>query len=272
MNKSVIRKPVLTLACVSAILAGSSAVGVQAQRAGDDWCRDENRGGDRASVCEVREFTVAATAGTLGVAGTNGGIEVTGESRGDVHILAKVTATADTQQRARAIADAVQLKPTLELVQAEGPRTQNGEGWSVSYRLNVPRALNISLNTTNGGITVRDVESKVEFRTTNGGVKLSGLSGDVHGQTTNGGVDIDLEGTAWIGEGLDVQTTNGGVKIAVPDNYSARLEASTNNGGFHSDFGNIERNRSRDISLQLGGGGAPIKVRTSNGGVRIMKK
>ena len=273
MNGSFIRTPALALACAGAILAGSSGVRVRAQQPGDDWCREERGGRDRASFCEVREFTVAATAGTLGVSGTNGGISVQGESRGDVHILAKITATAETEQQARAIAGAVQLKPTLDRVQAEGPRTQNREGWSVSYRISVPRALNLSLDTTNGGIVVRDVESKIDFRTTNGGVKLSGLSGDVHGQTTNGGVDIDLDGTAWIGDGLEVQTTNGGVKIAVPDNYSARLEASTNNGGVHSDFGGMTRDRSdRDINVQLGGGGAPIKIRTSNGGVRVTKK
>jgi DUF4097 and DUF4098 domain-containing protein YvlB len=274
MNSSVIRTPALALVCGLGLLAGAGPARLHAQQSSDDWCREERGNRDRANVCEVREFTVAATAGTLAVAGTNGGISVQGESRGDVHIQAKVTATAETQQRAKALADSVQLTPTLDRVEARGPRTENREGWSVSYRLSVPRALNISLRTTNGGIVVRDVESKVEFHTTNGGVKLSGLSGDVQGQTTNGGVDIDLEGTAWIGEGLDVQTTNGGVKIAVPDNYSARLEASTNNGGVHSDFGGMsrDRDRDRDINVQLGGGGAPIKVRTSNGGVRITKK
>jgi hypothetical protein len=272
MNRFVIRTPALALVCASGILAGAGPARLHAQQTTDDWCREERGNRDRANVCEVRQFTVAATAGTLAVAGTNGGISVEGESRGDVHILAKVTATAETQQRAKAIADSVQLTPTLDRVEAEGPRTQNGEGWSVSYRLSVPRALNLSIKTTNGGIVIRDVESKVDFRTTNGGVKLSGLSGDVHGQTTNGGVDIDLEGSAWIGDGLDVQTTNGGVKIAVPDNYSAQLEASTNNGGFHSDFGGIARSQDRDLNLRLGGGGAPIKVRTSNGGVRVTKK
>ena len=218
MNRLEIRTRALALVCISAILGGAGAARVQAQQSGDDWCREERGNRDRANVCEVREFTVAATAGTLAVAGTNGGISVQGESRGDVHIWAKVTATAETPQRAKAIADSVQLTPTLDRVEAQGPRSENREGWSVSYRLSVPRALNVSLRTTNGGIVVRDVESKVEFRTTNGGVKLSGLSGDVQGQTTNGGVDIDLDGTAWIGEGLDVQTTNGGVKVSVPDN------------------------------------------------------
>src|SRR5215207_691611 len=197
MNRFVIRKPMLAAACAVVLLVPAGSTRVMAQQGNDDWCSQDRWGRDRAGVCEIREFTVAATGGTLEVSGTNGGISVEGESRGDVRILAKVVATAETQQRAKMIADAVQLAPTLDRVQADGPRNlQNREGWSVSYRISVPRALNLSLRTSNGGITVREVESKVTFRTSNGGVKLIGLSGDVRGQTSNGGVDIDLEGTA----------------------------------------------------------------------------
>jgi hypothetical protein len=272
MNRFVIRTPALALVCASALAGGSARL--IAQQSNADWCSEDRQSRDRATVCDVREFTVPATAGTLAISGANGGINVEGESRGDVRILAKVVATAASQQRARAIADAVRLAPTLDRVEADGPRgLENREGWSVSYRVSVPRALNLSLRTSNGGISVRDVESRVEFRTSNGGVKLIGLSGDVRGQTTNGGIDIDLDGTAWIGEGLDVETSNGGVKLAVPENYSARVEASTDNGGIRSDYAGAVQSRSgRDISLQLGAGGAPIKIRTSNGGVRVTKK
>jgi DUF4097 and DUF4098 domain-containing protein YvlB len=274
MNRFVIKAPALVLACAGILLAGPGPARLGAQQNNDDWCAQDRFGRDRAGFCEVREFTVAATSGTLEVSGTNGGISVEGESRGDVRILAKVVATAETEQRARAIAGAVDLKPTLERVQAEGPRNlQNREGWSVSYRISVPRALNLSLRTSNGGITIREVESQVTFRTSNGGVKLIGVSGDVRGQTSNGGVDIDLVGTAWIGEGLDIETSNGGVKIAVPENYSARLEARTENGGVNADYpGIVQDRRGRDINVQLGSGGAPIKIRTSNGGVRVTRK
>jgi DUF4097 and DUF4098 domain-containing protein YvlB len=274
MNRFVIRTPALALACATVLLAGPGPARLNAQQNNDDWCAQDRWGRDRAGVCQVREFTVAATSGTLEVSGTNGGITVEGESRGDVRILAKVVATAETEQRAKAIADAVELRPTLEQVQADGPRNlQNHEGWSVSYRISVPRALNLSLRTSNGGITVREVESQVSFRTSNGGVKLIGVSGDVRGQTSNGGVDIELDGTAWIGEGLDIETSNGGVKIAVPENYSARLEARTENGGVNSDYpGIVQDRRGRDINVQLGSGGAPIKIRTSNGGVRVTRK
>jgi DUF4097 and DUF4098 domain-containing protein YvlB len=117
------------------------------------------------------------------------------------------------------------------------------------------------------------VEGRLEFGTTNGGVRLTNVAGDVRGRTTNGGVDIDLDGPAWRGEGLDVQTSNGGVRLAIPDGYSAQLEAGTVNGGLNSDFPLTVKGRiNRDIEATLGAGGAPIRVRTSNGGVRITRK
>ncbi len=75
--------------------------------------------------------------------------------------------------------------------------------------------------------------------------------------------------------GLNVETTNGGVNLEMPENYAARLETRTVNGGFTSDFDLTvkmrEWNRSRgvNISTDLNGGGAPIRVVTTNGGVRI---
>ena len=108
-------------------------------------------------------------------------------------------------------------------------------------------------------------------------MKLSGLAGTVKGRTSNGGVDIELDGASWRGEGLDVQTNNGGVKLSIPEQYSAHLETSTVNGGMSSDIpvtvqGQITERRPRDISVDLGAGGAPIRVRTHNGGVKVSKK
>jgi hypothetical protein len=273
MNRFVMVGTALRAAVCAAVVLVPAGAQLAAQQS-DDWCREERSDNERDRFCEVRELTVAATSGTLNVRGTNGGISVEGEARSNVRILAKVVATAEDPGRAQQIVKAVQLNPTLEQVEATGPTgLGRREGWSVSYRLSVPRALNLSLHTSNGGISIRDVDANVAFQTTNGGVKLANLAGDVKGQTTNGGVDIELDGPAWMGEGLDVETTNGGVKLSIPQNYSARLEASTENGGFNIDVPGASVNRrTRDINVQLGSGGAPIRVRTSNGGVRVTRK
>jgi hypothetical protein len=258
-----------------AALAVAPAVAAQ-QRAANDLCRGDSWG-DRESVCEVREYTVPATGATLAVdARPNGGIKVEGQARGDVHVLAKVVANADTKERAKQIASAIQIQATGDSISATGPQqTGDGEGWSVSYQLEVPEHSSLSLKSVNGGIGISHVDGQIEFSTTNGGVKLSAVGGDVRGRTTNGGVDVDLEGPTWQGEGLNVETMNGGVKLAMPADYSAHLQTGTVHGGVRSDFGTAmtaEGRPERNIDMQIGSGGALIHVKTTNGGISLRKK
>lgn len=271
MTRSMLLGSLLTLG-----LASHPAAVVPAQQAAitDDWCRDESWGDDREGACEVREFVVPASGATLSVdAAPNGGIAVEGSARRDIAVRARVVATAKTKDEARAILSRVQVTATADHVSADGPRLNDRESWHVSYRVAVPTATPLSLKSTNGGISIRDVNSHVEFSTVNGGVKLARMAGEVEGRTSNGGLDIELDGSTWDGAGLDVQTRNGGVKLAIPSNYSAHLETGTVNGHIQIDFPvTVQGSIGKSFSTDLGSGGPPVRVRTSNGGVKITKK
>jgi hypothetical protein len=269
---SLIRACVVLAGLATALSGGAAA---QRNSNADDWCRDENWGDDRRGFCEVREYTVPAAGATMTVdASPNGGISVDGVSRADILVQARVVATATTEEEARAIAGRVQIVATADRVTADGPRNLGRrEGWHVSYRLDVPTQTPLSLRTTNGGITIDNVNSRVEFRTVNGGVKLSRMGGEVEGRTTNGGVNVDLEGATWHGAGLDVQTSNGGVHLSIPAQYSAHLETGTVNGSLKIDFPVMVQGMiGRSLSTDLGGGGPTLRVQTSNGGVKITRK
>lgn len=261
---------------IFAVISLSAALSGSAQRRGDadGWCREQNWGDDRTGVCEVRELTFPSSGSLTVDSSPNGGIKVEGAQRSDVHVRARIVATAMSDARARQITGAVRVQPSGDRIEATGPDGLEGrESWHVSYDVSVPTHMNLSLRSRNGGISIRDVEGQIEFGTTNGGVKLVNLNGDVKGRTTNGGVDVELDGVMWVGAGLDVQTTNGGVRLSIPENYSAQLETGTVNGGVNTDFPVVLRGRlDRNIQTTLGAGGAPIRVRTSNGGVRITKK
>lgn len=262
----------------TALTSGLAAAVLPAQQvtSGGDWCDDGNNYGDDREVhCEVREFTVPA----LGVAMTvnaepNGGIAVEGASRSDILVRARVQATAPTAADARALANQVEVVATGERVQANGPTNlPRRTSWSVSYRLEAPQQTPLNLRSSNGGISIKGINSRVEFRTVNGGVSLSRVGGSIEGRTTNGGITVDLDGSTWEGQGLDVETTNGGVKLALPAGYSAHLEASTHNGGLNIDFPiTVQGRLGRSISTDLGSGGPTLSVRTSNGGVKIARK
>lgn len=233
-----------------------------------DW-DDDNR-----QHCEVRESTMPV--GPLTVdAGDNGGITVDAWDRNDIRVRAAVRGWASTDERAREIANSVQVQSGGGRVSATGPDGARREGWSVSYRINVPRKNDLDLNAHNGGISITGVNGNVRFDTTNGGVRLTDLAGRVNGSTRNGGLTVNLSGSRWEGEGIDVETSNGGVTVAVPDGYNAQLETRTVNGGFRSDIPITiqgELSSRRGISTTLGSGGPTVRVRTTNGGLKIGRR
>ena len=200
-----------------------------------DWC-SESRNNNRGWFCEVREFEMSPGAFDRVDAGPNGGIEVTGWDRNEIHVLAKVEGWAGNDDIAMDLVSEVQIGMDELALEAEGPRTERREGWSVSYRISVPSRYDLDLSTVNVGISIEDVHGDIEFNATNGGVSLTEVGGDVSGRTTNGGLKIRLSGNQWDGEGLDVRTTNGGITFVLPDEFNAQLESATTNGSLSVDF------------------------------------
>lgn len=260
----------------SARAAGAVSLGINQGAIADDPCRDggRRRNSDGYRHCEVREQRLPA--GELVIdAGQNGGIRVEAWDGADVLVRAVVTTHARDEAAARQLAGGVQVQAVGGRVNASGPDTGRREWWSVSYRVSVPRQTNLNLQANNGGITIAGVSGAIQFETTNGGVRLSDLAGQVNGRTSNGGLTVALGGDRWDGEGLDVQTSNGGVTLSIPRAYSAQLETRTVNGGFRFDYPltlSGELSPRRGISTTLGSGGAPIRVRTTNGGVRLQER
>ena len=228
---------------------------------------------DRARFCEVREETIPARGGTITVdGGQNGGIEVTGWDRNEIRVRAKIQVQAEDEEEARDLAKEIRIE-TGSVIRAEGPPSRRRAGWSVSFEVTVPRRSDLSLETHNGGIQIAGVEGRMDFSALNGGIHLSEVGGDVRGSTTNGGLHIELAGDRWSGTGLDVSTTNGGITLALPRDYSARLETGTVNGGMDFEFPiTIQGSLRKRITTTLGSGGPMVRAVTTNGGVRVVRR
>jgi len=235
-----------------------------------EFCSNNWSNGDKVSFSEVREMTLPAS-GTLNIdSGKNGGIHVKGENRSDVLVRACIQTWGTSDEAARGVAANLKIG-TSGTIKAESPDDTN---WSVSYEARVPHSTNLRLVAHNGGISIGSVEGMLEFETTNGGVNVSDVAGEVKGRTTNGGVNVSLTGNGWKGSGLDVTTTNGGVNLSLPAHYAANIETGTVNGGFKSDIASLnvertEKTRAMRINAPINGGGAPIRVITTNGGIKI---
>ena len=244
----------------------------------DEWCRDGDSGGWNRlrSSCDVREESLGGVTAIDADPGGNGGIRVLGSNRSDVRLRARIMAFARTEEDARDLLSQVRLDLGGGRVRAEGPERREREYWSVSFELEVPRTIQMELNTRNGGIAVQDYAGTAVLRTRNGGISLGDVGGNIRGETRNGGISVNLEGNRWEGAGLDLETRNGGVVMSIPSSYSAELEAGTRNGGIDIDFpvvvqGTLTR-LNRQITTTLGSGGPRLRVMTTNGGVRIRRR
>lgn len=257
-----------------AVLMPAAALAAEWRPAADNrLCRDEDDS-HRRRYCEVRELTFAPQ-GSISLDGAkNGGVKVVGGDRSDVHVYAIVGAVADSDDEARQVVAQVQISTGPNIV-AQGPPMSGHRHWWTNYKAAVPRRLNVSLRAHNGPLSVSDLTGEIDLETLNGPLNVSDVSGRVRGRTTNGPLNIKLSGTAWSGEGLDLQTTNGPVNLRLPANYNAHVESGTVHGPVASDFPlpavEGRRHRGRTIALTLGSGGPTIRAVTTNGPVRIDK-
>src|SRR6185369_8504203 len=185
---------------------------------------------------------------------------------------ARVQTGAPTAAEAQALGRQIRIETSGAKIFASGPENRRDYNWNVSFEVFVPRRADVSVETHNGGVSIADVNGRIDFSALNGGVVLRRVGGAVHGSTTNGGLVVDLTGDRWDGESLDVQTTNGGVVMSVPENYSANIQTGTVNGRVDVDFPvTVQGNVTKQLSFNLGQGGASVRAMTTNGGVRIQR-
>ena len=264
-----------TIACMFIIMPGALILADSWKKVDDSsLCRDGSSFFSE-SVCEVRELTIDETWDKISVDATpNGSIKVESWDKDSIRIQARVQVRAGSEEKAEEILSEIEIETGGNNVRAHGPKLfGSNKSWSVSFSLMVPVESDLKLNAMNGGISINDINGNINAKTLNGGIALEGVSGDVEADTLNGGITIDLDGDKWQGRGLEARTTNGGIKVGMPEKYSADLVASTVNGGIHIDFpitvqGWIKKN----IETKLGEGGAPVTLRTINGGVSVARK
>jgi hypothetical protein len=237
-------------------------------------CREDSWNNDRlVNNCEIREQTLALSGGTIAVDGKpNGGVSVKGWDQNQVLVRARVQTAAPTAAEAEALGRQVRVETSGAKIFASGPENRRDYNWNVSYEVFVPRRADLSLETTNGGIVIADVNGRIDFNAMNGGVVLKRVGGMVRGSTMNGGLVVELAGERWDGDSLDVSTTNGGVILSVPENYSANLQTGTVNGSVSVDFPITVQGRiNKQIAVNLGSGGPMVKAMTTNGGVHLKR-
>src|SRR5262249_33784749 len=172
--------------------------------------------------------------GTLELNNINGTVRIEGWDKDEVEVRA-VKTTTDKESKLDLVSIDVNSSPDKLSISTRYPQ-EEGVEVAVEYTVHVPRKTLLKhINTVNGTLRVKDLDSVGDLHTVNGNIEVYESSGNMHARTTNGNVYVELKSAA-DSRGAQAETTNGSVLLAIPANSQADLEARCMNGSFSTEL------------------------------------
>jgi hypothetical protein len=208
--------------------------------------------------------------GSFELQNVNGPVEVQGWDRNVVEIHA-VKVAKEKEADLDRVSIEVDARPNAVAVITRYPQNEGVEV-SVEYTVHVPHGAHVEhIGTVNGTLKIAGVDSVAELRTVNGNIEVYEGGGSVHARTTNGNLHLEFS-HVMDDKGMTAETTNGSLLLAVPQDTQANLEARSLNGNFYSELPLAleSSQRPREMHGKFGKGGAPIRLNTVNGGIRVV--
>ncbi|HZO53262.1 MAG TPA: DUF4097 family beta strand repeat-containing protein [Bryobacteraceae bacterium] len=186
--------------------------------------------------------------GRFSLEGFNGPVEIYGWSQDKVEINGEKYASE--KDKLAEIKVSVMNTPDVVSVKTTRPEWNNWHGGAgVKFIIHVPRKVILDeVKTSNGPLSIEGTEGKARLATSNGPMKIRDLKGDLDAHTSNGPLTV----TGFTGS-LLAATSNGPIDA---DGVKGFVDATTSNGPV-------------DIRATELTSGRPVKIRTSNGPVRL---
>lgn len=271
--------------------------------------------GGMVAYCEMRETSVAFSGSVAVNTGGSGDVTVQSWDGANILVRSKVLTDAETMSLAAMLAAMVSIDTSDGNVTGTGPSSEGHRSWSLSLEIYVPRKLGLSVKTLNGSLSVQDVEGQpgvtlattngavsaknvvgpvqlttingsvtttgvagpIQFNAVNGKVSLNGIAGDVRGNVVNGSILVGAD--RWVGQTIGVTTVNGAIELDVPSDCSAHVELSTTVGTITTNVpvppspSNPSKRPAlgRTLSFDIGSGGALIQASVVHGNINLTR-
>ena len=134
----------------------------------------------------------------------------------------------------------------------------------------------IVARTGDGDVIGQKLDGQAEIRTGDGVVGLDGVFTALALETRDGAVEVTARrGSRTDGE-WDITTGDGDIRVEVPEDFGAEVDARTGDGRVRIDSITKARGENRDdhdesesVTGRLGGGGKPLRLRTSSGSITV---
>ncbi len=204
--------------------------------------------GDFGQVTEDFHYSYPLqSGGQLELNNINGSVEITGWDRESIDVSG--TKYASDQAALGEIKVKVSATGNHASIVTDLPKTYWHGSRGVRFHVRVPRKIMLErAETTNGSVTVEDLEGGGRIRSTNGKLSLARLSGDYDVQTTNGSIQVD-DCT-----GLEkAETTNGAIRGRIKQ---GTIQAQSTNGTL-------------DLTVEKPTDSRPIRLSTTNGSLTL---
>ena len=261
-----------------------------------------------ATTAEEERTLAAPPGGAISIHNANGKTRVIGEDREDVVVRILKKVSADCPDRAQRLLESIQVQSEYagDVLEVEVQIPRKSARTAVAHvELLVPRATRVASRSTNGKICLEGLERSIRARSSNGAIAIREVTGDIdvttanakvccrctcgrlHARSSNGKIElgghtgsidastsngvikatIDALGEA----GVSLSTSNGRIVVDLPDDTNADLDMKVENGHIRNDVELEESSSSADGRVQgrIGKGGAPIRLRTSNGTIAL---
>jgi DUF4097 and DUF4098 domain-containing protein YvlB len=206
--------------------------------------------------------------GRLELDNRNGSLEIAGWDRNTIDISG--TKFAPSTDRLQQIKINVSVSGNSASIRTESPNASWHGSYGAKYVIRAPRQTILErTQTTNGSVSVEDLEGGGHVTSTNGRISMARDIGDYDARTTNGTVQFEecsgserarttngaVRGRLKAGI-IDVQSTNGSIEFTLMEPSNGRsIRASTTNGGIVLALAEFHDN--------------PLSAETTNGGVTL---
>lgn len=155
----------------------------------------------------------------------------------------------------------------------------------INISIYVPKQrTDLKLQLVKGDLTVEDLGGWIEATLREGSMETRAISGYFSGTTDAGNLEADMLGKRWDGYGFTAVTQRGTVLVRLPEEYSAALQLETRDGALSVVYPEqlvdgesvplvaVTNKNAHSLSATVGAGGAPVKLLTMKGNVRLEGK
>ncbi len=219
------------------------------------------------------------------VAALPGNVTIEGWERAAVAVESERIVYYLPDEQARALAAQYPLRirhgQTSATIATQGPPA-SPIAMEANLKIRVPAArTDLQIRIFKGDLSVRGVNGWVEANLTQGNLAVSSVQGYFSAITREGDLDVELGGRRWSGQGFSAVTQRGSADLRLPPDYSAALQLETLDGNITVDYPEqtvegeriplhvLVKNKARRLTASVGEGGAPVKIQTQSGDIRL---